>query len=136
MTEELQAHIVGIQDQLMKILQTNWVQILETQGPKQQSFDAKIESGTVVQANAYMLQILDNLSKMHKVLSVSMEVGQLEVIFKEAFRVLVVEIENFFTKINTDSKFAKARARADLKKIQTVIASISFESSDVSEMAL
>ena len=43
-----------------------------------------------------------------------METGQLEVIFKEAFRTLVVEIETFFSGINTDSKFAKTRARLDL----------------------
>lgn len=51
---------------------------------------------------------------MHKVLSTTMETGQLEVIFKEAFRLLVVEIEGFFLSINTEGKFAKTRARLDL----------------------
>lgn len=64
-----------------------------------------------------MLAILDNLTKMHKVLSMTMEVDQLEVIFKEAFLVLATEIETFFSKINTDSKFAKVRARVDLRQI-------------------
>ncbi len=68
----------------------------------------------MVPVNAYMVEILSNLQKMHKVLSATMETGQLEVIFKEAFRLLVVEIENFFSGINTDSKFAKTRARLDL----------------------
>ena len=72
---------------------------------------------------------------MHKVLSTNMETGQLEVIFKEAFRSLIVEIENFFSGINTDSKFAKTRARLDLTQIDRVISGLTFESSDVSEMA-
>jgi len=67
-----------------------------------------------VQVNTYMMEILSNLKKMHKVLHISMEIKQLEVIFKEAFRLLIVEIENFFSKINTDSKFAKVRVRVDL----------------------
>ena len=67
-----------------------------------------------MQVNQYMLEILNNLSKMHKVLSTTMETGQLEVIFKEAFRLLVVEIEGFFLSINTEGKFAKTRARLDL----------------------
>lgn len=82
-----------------------------------------------------MLEILNNLSKMHKVLSTNMETGQLEVIFKEAFRSLIVEIENFFSGINTDSKFAKTRARLDLTQIDRVISGLTFESTDVSEMA-
>lgn len=88
-----------------------------------------------MQVNAYMLEILNNLSKMHKVLSTNMETGQLEVIFKEAFRSLIVEIENFFSGINTDSKFAKTRARLDLTQIDRVISGLTFESTDVSEMA-
>lgn len=64
-----------------------------------------------------------------------METGQLEVIFKEAFRSLIVEIENFFSGINTDSKFAKTRARLDLTQIDRVISGLTFESTDVSEMA-
>lgn len=64
-----------------------------------------------------MLDILNNLTKMHKVLSTTMETGQLEHIFKEAFRVLVLEIEGYFSGINTDSKFAKTRARLDLTQI-------------------
>ena len=134
-TEELQSHMLGIQDQLMKILQTNWATLLASQGPSQAAFDAKIESGKTVLANNYMLEILSNLQKMHKVLSVTMEVGQLEVIFKEAFRLLVVEIENFFSGINTDSKFAKVRAKVDLTQIQKVISGLQFETTDVSEMA-
>lgn len=51
---------------------------------------------------------------MHKVLAGVMETGQLEVIFKEAFRLLVEETETFITGINMESKFAKARARVDL----------------------
>ena len=113
-TEELQSHMMGIQDQLMKILQNNWQQLLSTQGPSQADFDAKIEKGQTVQVNQYMLEILNNLTKMHKVLSTTMEIVQLEVIFKEAFRLLVVEIEGFFAQINTESKFAKTRARLDL----------------------
>ena len=89
--------MMGIQDQLMKILQNNWQNLLQTTGPSQADFDAKIEKGQTVQVNQYMLDILNNLSKMHKVLSTTMETGQLEVIFKEAFRLLVVEIEGFFT---------------------------------------
>ena len=98
----------------MKMLQNNWSNLLSTKGPSQADFDAKIESGKTVQVNDYMLQILSNLQKMHKVLAVSMETKQLEVIFKEAFRLLIVEIENFFNGINTDSKFAKVRVRVDL----------------------
>ena len=98
----------------MKMLQNNWSGLLSKQGPSQADFDAKIESGNTVQVNEYMLQILSNLQKMHKVLSVSMEAKQFEVIFKEAFRLLIVEIENFFAGINTDSKFAKVRVRVDL----------------------
>ena len=64
-----------------------------------------------------------------------METGQLEVIFREAFRLLVVEIEGFFQRINTESKFAKTRARLDLTQIQRVISSLQFERSNVSEMA-
>ena len=64
--------------------------------PKQADFDAKIERGQTVQVNQYMLDILNNLTKMHKVLSANMETGQLEVIFKEAFRTLITEIEAFF----------------------------------------
>ena len=89
--------MMGIQDQLMKILQNNWQNLLQTTGPSQADFDAKIEKGQTVGVNQYMLDILNNLSKMHKVLSTTMETGQLEVIFKEAFRLLVVEIEGFFT---------------------------------------
>ena len=43
-----------------------------------------------------MLDILSSLQKMHKVLGATMETGQSEVIFREAFRLLVVEIEGFF----------------------------------------
>ena len=64
-----------------------------------------------------------------------METGQLEVIFKEAFRLLVVEIENFFSGINTDSKFAKTRVRVDLQQISNVISKLQFERDNVSEMA-
>ena len=89
-----------------------------------------------MQVNQYMLDILNNLTKMHKVLSVNMETGQLEVIFKEAFRTLITEIEAFFSRINTESsKFAKTRARLDLTQIQRVISGMQFESGNVSEMA-
>ena len=54
---------------------------------------------------------------MHRVLSSTMETGQLEVIFKEVFRQLTVDIETIFTQINTDTKFAKTRARIDLTEI-------------------
>ena len=64
-----------------------------------------------------------------------METGQLEVIFKEAFRLLVVEIESFCSQINTESKFAKTRARLDLTQIQTQISALQFERANVSEMA-
>ena len=119
----------------MKILQNNWQNLLQQNGPKQADFDAKIEKGQTVQVNQYMLDILNNLAKMHKVLSTTMETGQLEVIFKEAFRLLVVEIENFFQNINTDSKFAKTRARLDLTQIQRQISALQFERANVSEMA-
>ena len=74
-TEELQSHMMGIQDQLMKILQNNWQNLLSTSGPSQADFDAKIEKGQTVQVNQYMLDILNNLTKMHKVLSTTMETG-------------------------------------------------------------
>lgn len=61
---------------------------------------------------------------MHKVLYVSMETKQFEVIFTEAFRLLILEIENFFARINTDSKFAKVRVRVDLTQTQKVIAGL------------
>lgn len=98
----------------MKILQNNWQGLLQSSGPSQADFDAKIETGQTIGVNKYMLDILNNLTKMHKVLSATMETGQLEVIFREAFRLLVVEIEGFFATINTESKFAKTRARLDL----------------------
>ena len=47
-TEELQAHIMGIQEQLMKILQNTWAQLLQTSGPSQADFDLKIEKGQTV----------------------------------------------------------------------------------------
>mmetsp|Transcript_19182 Transcript_19182/g.25985 ORF Transcript_19182/g.25985 Transcript_19182/m.25985 type:complete len:98 (-) Transcript_19182:288-581(-) len=96
------------------MLHAQWSQLLQTKGPSQADFDAKIESGANVQVNAYMLEILSTLQKMHKVLAVSMETQQLEKIFREAFRLLVVEIENFFAGIKTDSKFSKVRIRVDL----------------------
>jgi len=101
----------------MKILQNNWKNLLTVNGPTQANFDAKIEKGQTIKVSNYMLEILSNLQKMHKVLSGTMETGQLEVIFKEAFRLLVVEIEAFFTTISTDSKFAKTRARLDITQI-------------------
>ena len=134
-TEDLQSHIMGIQDQLMKILQNNWQQLLQTAGPSQADFDSKIEKGQTVKVNQYMLDILSIVEKMHKVLNTTMEIGQLEVIFKEAFRLLVVDIEGFFAQINTDSKFAKTRARLDLTQIQRVISSLQFERANVSDMA-
>lgn len=65
----------------------------------------------------YMQDILNTVIKMHRVLSSTMETGQLEVIFKEVFRQLTVDIETIFTQINTDTKFAKTRARIDLTEI-------------------
>ena len=47
-TEELQSHIMGIQEQLMKILQNNWAHLLQTSGPSQADFDLKIEKGQTV----------------------------------------------------------------------------------------
>jgi len=44
-TEELQSHMMGIQEQLMKILQNNWQGLLQSCGPSQADFDAKIEKG-------------------------------------------------------------------------------------------
>ena len=119
----------------MRMLQTVWTQQLQNNGPNQAHFDAKLESGTKVQVGQYMLDILNNLTKMHKVLTSTMETGQLEVIFKEAFRLLVEEIEKFFVGINTDSKFAKTRVRVDLQQISNVISKIQFENRGVSEMA-
>ena len=119
----------------MKILQNTWAVLIQQNGITQAQFDAKIEKGETVQVNQYMLDILNNLSKMHKVLSTTMETGQLETIFKEAFRLLVVEIEGYFSGINTESKFAKTRARLDLTQIQRTIASLQFERPDVGEMA-
>lgn len=119
----------------MKMLQAQWSNLLSTKGPSQADFDAKIEKGASVQVNPYMLDILSSLQKMHKVLATSMETQQLQNIFKEAFRVLVVEIENFFAGIKTDSKFSKVRIRVDLTQTQNVIAGLQFESNDVSELA-
>ena len=53
----------------MKILQNNWTSLLKDKAPSQADFDAKIEKGQTVQVGAYMLEILNNLTKMHKVLS-------------------------------------------------------------------
>ena len=65
-----------------------------------------------------MQDILNTVTKMHRVLSATMETGQLEVIFKEVFRQLMVDIETLFTQINTNNtKFAKTRARIDLTEI-------------------
>ena len=119
----------------MKILQNTWANLIQQNGLTQAQFDAKMEKNQTVQVNQYMLDILTNLTKMHKVLSTTMETGQLETIFKEAFRLLVVEIEGYFATINTDSKFAKMRARLDLTQIQNTIKSLQFERADVSEMA-
>ena len=66
---------MGIQEQLMKILQNTWAQLLQTSGPSQADFDLKIEGGQTVQVHKYMLDILSNLQKMHKVLSTTMETG-------------------------------------------------------------
>lgn len=77
-----------------------------------------------MQVNRYMISILDSLQKMHKVLAGVMETGQLEVLFKEAFRLLVEETEQFISMINMESKFAKARVRVDLTQIQKVISKL------------
>ena len=39
---------MGIQEQLMKILQNNWQHLLQTSGPSQADFDLKIEKGQTV----------------------------------------------------------------------------------------
>ena len=63
-----------------------------------------------------MLNILKSLNKMHKVLYATLEAGQLENIFKEAFRLLVQEIDEFFSAIETENtKFAKLRVKIDLQ---------------------
>jgi len=74
----------------------DWKNQIENNGPTQASFDAKIESGSTVSANTYMFNIIKSLNKMHKVLCATLEAGQLEQIFKEAFRTLVDEIDQFF----------------------------------------
>lgn len=44
-TEDLQSHVMGVQNQLMNILQNAWKQELAKNGPTQADFDAKIEKG-------------------------------------------------------------------------------------------
>ena len=60
-TEELQSHIMGIQEQLMKMLGAQWYSLFKSKGPSQADFDAKIEKGASVQVNQYMLDILSSL---------------------------------------------------------------------------
>lgn len=90
-------------------------------------------------ANPYMLNILKSLNKMHKVLYATLEAGQLEQIFKEAFRLLVNEIDEFFADIETETKFAKLRVRIDLQQLLREIEQLPFDETrknDVSEVAI
>jgi len=64
---------------------------------------------------------------MHKVLCATLEAGQLEQIFKEAFRTLVDEIDQFFSQIETETKFAKMRVRMDLLQLQNNIEALQFD---------
>ena len=77
-TEDMTQHIKEIQEKLTEILLNDWKNQLKDNGPSQAEFDAKIESGSTVSANTYMLNILKSLNKMHKVLYATLEAGQLE----------------------------------------------------------
>ena len=90
-----------------------------------------------LEPNKFMVDILQALQKMHKVLSSVMETRQLEQLFKEALRQLLVQVEAFFSQISTESKFAKARVKVDLQQIQNVIEKLAFErQQEVTEMTL
>ena len=55
--------------------------------------------------------------RLHAVVKDNLEQSHVEAVFRQIFRQLVVEIEKFYTTINTESKFAKKRVRVDLIQI-------------------
>ena len=137
-------HVKGMKDQLLKILQNDWQNHLQgpnsqKNGSSQRAFDSKIEKGETVNPSAYILAILENMNKMYKALSVTLEQSHFEQLFKEAFRQLANEIDSFFQQISTESKYAKMRARIDLTHVQKVISGFKFSAEnqdEITDMAL
>ena len=91
--------------------------------PIQANFDASVEKGGVVEPNAFVLELVRSMLRLHTVVKENCEISHVEAVFKQIFRQLVQEIDKFYTTINTDSKFAKKRVRVDLTQIQKCVAS-------------
>ncbi len=62
-----------------------------------------------------MLNIVKNVNNMHKILSSTLPKESVEIIFRDIFRDLTKNFEEFYGKLNLQTKYGKKRIKVDLK---------------------
>jgi ASC-1-like (ASCH) protein len=99
-------------------------------------WDKQIERGQIVNPNAYMASITEDMTKMYKVLKNILPNQSIENIFGEVFRHIVKAFEDFYMNLNLVSKYGRKRLKVDLNSFMKKIQLLEFENKELINMVV